>query len=852
MKSPLRRWLISFREPVVPCPIRRRDVITGVLVSLLAFFVYGLTLAPTISGEDSGELVTAAWELGVAHPPGYPLWCLTSYPFARLLPFGDVAYRVNLASAVFSAAAIFVLFLLTLKLTRSRWAAAGGALLFAFSFDHWSQSVIAEVYALNTFLIVVLSYLLVLWRERRDNRLLLLFSLVYGLSLTNHHTAALLGPIFVSFVLLIEPRLILRGRLVLGCLLLAALGLSVYAYLPIRSSAEPYVNWGSPTSWEKMVDHIAREQYKKPGSQVAPRTVEKTLGQLGALWEHFQRQFTLWLVPLVAAGWVLLSRRDRLAWLYLSLIAAACTLGIIAYTNFDLDREGIHANRIFFIPAYFCAAIFAAAALASAERWVRKGAAALQARWAESRPRLGRGLQLGFLSLLIWPAAVPLAAHFEENDLSRYYYAYDYGVNLLQTMEQDAIIFPSADHTTFPLIYLQRIEGRRPDVIHADKYGYIEESLYADMPRAMQLEMAPLAGEAKRYFIQDTIIRKFAPRPAYFTIKRDITALEGFEMVPEGLLFKVQLKKEKPIQDKTLDEIFKPETEGIEESEALWASYVRRDLEGEAACPDFTAEVILTDYHYARGWEYLRRGDWDAAKAEFEAISGVASDLKQTFNNIGAALAEFQLFEDSRRYFERAMALDPNYLSGAKNLAASYFTAGEHEEALGLYEELAEKDRSDPVVWLRRGQCLRALGRSSDALQSLRKAATTMPSSAIPYREMALLYLEDFEDSRSAWLAARDALKRRPHDSELRELFERTSSEVASPPKIPDPLEDIPGFSELPGMARPRMQDPLEELMGLDPFGKGSPQVPRGSRPGLPEIPEPDVPGLPGGKVDRR
>lgn len=69
-------------------------------VALLTLHVY--TLAPTVTFEDSGELIAAAAHLGIPHQPGYPLWTLLSHLFTWL-PFGHIAYRVNMASAFFSA-----------------------------------------------------------------------------------------------------------------------------------------------------------------------------------------------------------------------------------------------------------------------------------------------------------------------------------------------------------------------------------------------------------------------------------------------------------------------------------------------------------------------------------------------------------------------------------------------------------------------------------------------------------------------------------------------------------------------------------------------------------------------------
>src|SRR6266851_395367 len=166
--------------------------IGAMLTFVITLVVYSATLAPTVTFVDSGELIVAAKYLGVAHPPGTPLYVLLAHLFT-LLPFGNVAVRVNFASALFAALAASVTTLLvsemlaglsqpaTAKSARetkrrkkmSRDAPASieahepslpsrlkvlapalvAGLLLAFSRTLWSFATIAEVYTLNNLLI---------------------------------------------------------------------------------------------------------------------------------------------------------------------------------------------------------------------------------------------------------------------------------------------------------------------------------------------------------------------------------------------------------------------------------------------------------------------------------------------------------------------------------------------------------------------------------------------------------------------------------------------------------------------------------------------------------------------------
>ena len=183
------------------------DYALAMLGALLALAVYLKTVAVTVTGEDSGELIAAAATLGIPHPTGYPLWCLFGFAFTKLIPIGDAAFRVNCMSAFFGAATVFLVILIVIRLTRSHLAGLGGGLALAFSREFWEQSVIAEVYTLNAFFFAWCILLILVWRETRRDRVLRWFAFIYGLSLTNHSTMALVGPVFGLYVLAIDPRI---------------------------------------------------------------------------------------------------------------------------------------------------------------------------------------------------------------------------------------------------------------------------------------------------------------------------------------------------------------------------------------------------------------------------------------------------------------------------------------------------------------------------------------------------------------------------------------------------------------------------------------------------------------------
>jgi hypothetical protein len=155
-------------------------VLSGALfVVLISLLFYLKTLAPTVlycdptAFPDSVVLQIQAIVLGIPHTTGYPTWVMLTHLFTYL-PVGDPAYRANLSSAVYAAAAVLLVYLLCLRLTRRAVPSCVGALLFGLSRDFWSQAVITEVYTLNALFVALIIFLLLLWRDTRDDRYLLL------------------------------------------------------------------------------------------------------------------------------------------------------------------------------------------------------------------------------------------------------------------------------------------------------------------------------------------------------------------------------------------------------------------------------------------------------------------------------------------------------------------------------------------------------------------------------------------------------------------------------------------------------------------------------------------------------
>jgi hypothetical protein len=601
-----------------------RDLGLASVAAILAFAVYLRTLAPTITGEDSGELVTAAWTLGVPHAPGFPLYCLLAHAWSRALAAGEVAWRVNAFSAACASAAVGFVCLAARRLGVRRSAALAAALLLAWSERLWQSALVAEVYALDACLLAAVLWLLLRWRESGRPADLRWAAAGYGLALGNHLPLALLvGPALVGFGLWLGGRRLWQGG---EPVKLAAAGLAplaVYAYLPWAARRRPPLNLGDPSSWERFVAHVTRARFRELESANAGSPAD-AIAFVADFVEQWAEQLTPWIgLPLFAAGlWGLRGRRP----------VAALLLGVIALDSLlltALRRPYPHAEsfmlmRAYFLPAYVASALVVACGL---ER-----IAVACAGW---RPRAG---VVAATAALLLPAVVLLAG-FGERDLRGYALFRDVNRAVLESLAPEAVYLPGPDHRSFPAVYLQAVLGLRPDV------------------------KIVLSGQRES-------AEAFAggPRPLYLSRRVDIARPERFRFASTGLAYRVEPR------------------EGSAAPIATANPGVLERLPDRPA-RDPVERLLRSELYRLEAERLLDRGEPGSAakaRAAFGRAIEYAWDSRAGLNNLAGILAQRGRLEPALRCARRALEIEPGYALARDNLVRLLERAGRHEEAASL------------------------------------------------------------------------------------------------------------------------------------------------------------------------
>ena len=443
-----------FREKTSP---RRMGLaaLAGCLAVAFVFVLYVLTLAPTVLYYerpillDSTMLQTQAAVLGMTGPTGEPTWVMLTHLFTYL-PFGDVAYRTNLASATYAAVAVGLVFVAGWLLSRRVAAALTAALAFGLGTTFWSQAVITEIYTFNAVMILLPIIALLLWREResRRDRYLLLASFLMGLALTNHLTSGLVLPTAFLFVAVVEWRKFLDWRLVLKGVGLFFLGLTPYLYLPIRGAMNPPMNEADPTSPERFLEFVSGSDLHGVFGQYGPAKLLERLFMYG---DFLLSNFHWGLVMVALVGFMVMMARDRAA----AVLIGFPYLGWLAHAL----EFGIYDTEIYFITTYLMLALALAAGMGFLLRAFEDIVADL-----ETGPKLA-GLALISIALVSIPLySVP--AVFARNDMSEDYTGRDILTAVKEKTEPNATVL----HHRSNLWYMLLVEKERRDLTIIDPW----------------------------------------------------------------------------------------------------------------------------------------------------------------------------------------------------------------------------------------------------------------------------------------------------------------------------------------------------------------------------------------------
>jgi len=478
------------REAILSLQVlSQEDYLTAIVLGIFALVVYASTAAPGITLADSGDFIMGVLTLGIVHAPGYPLYTLLGHLFS-FLPFGDVAFRVNLFSAFWGSLCLGILFLILRMLSIERIHAVFATLFLGFTTVYWSKTGIAEVYSFNGFLIACIFFWILSYnRDKKKSQLYLIF-LTTGLALSNHYPLVLLTG--VGLVFLLDRRDLHVADFAKGLLFLG-LGLTPYLYLFIQASnPDVEYNFGKLSDSDMVLDHILRKSY------------DDEYG--GAMWDKFVLAFTFLkaiitnflLASIFLFSGIVSSFLTKWKYRYPLLIAALLpSLGLILILPFPSDDNYRALFLGYLIPTFLVFAVFLAL-----------GSQKLMNDYVRNK--------IVQVSLLVILLVSVVGFNFRSSSHHNDRLAEVWGTELLNSLKPNSI-FILCGPEAFPLYYQQLIKGVRQDVTIYDRYSSLtKDNLYGPELLFKRKNVIEFRKRREQQLINNSL------RPIYYTCQDGI------------------------------------------------------------------------------------------------------------------------------------------------------------------------------------------------------------------------------------------------------------------------------------------------------------------------------------------
>ncbi|HAT72061.1 MAG TPA: hypothetical protein DCS63_04520 [Elusimicrobia bacterium] len=415
------------------------EFVFGALLAFILIPLYIYCLPPVLPPyRDSGEMACAAWTLGVAHQPGYPLYIIAAKLFS-LIPLGNPAWRLNLFSAAAGLAGIFVFWRLAAA-AFTPLAAFFAALTLAFNFTLRTVSGVPEMYALN----FLFAAGLLASASAAGARAVFLSAFMLGLGMANRMDLVLCAP---ALLILLWPSVLATGWK--GFLKAAGfflLGFSLYFYLPLRSSGWPVFDWSHPADMATFLAVITRKSY---GSTLDLISRNYAPGEL--FWPnlkvyalHLWTNFSLALA-FAAAGVYSEWRHSRRRSLGLAAFFLVSGPLFLFMANMPPNPHALAIVEPYYLLPDLAVAFWAAAGFFYLAR---------------AFPRA--------LPALILAAAIAAGAVFHTNAHGTFrrgmFAAEDYAADVMRGAPPGSAVVARKDVQLFSLWYLQAVKGLRPDL----------------------------------------------------------------------------------------------------------------------------------------------------------------------------------------------------------------------------------------------------------------------------------------------------------------------------------------------------------------------------------------------------
>lgn len=651
------------------------NIISLIFLTGFSFISSIYFLPSTITDGDVAELVGAASSLGIAHAPGYPLFCILYKCLITLLPFGDYAYKaavVSLFIYMFSGLLIF-------KLTFIKKNFLFGFFIFTFYLSQpilLKQSTIAEVFSLHNLLVVLIFYF-IFSDDISLHRKFLITGFILGLGSGCQHIIIFIIPAIIFYFLSKSPSNILTFKNISLFLVFFLLGFSINLYIPIRSSVEPLYDWEDPQTLDRFLYLFLRKRY---GSFSLAQG-----GKLHFSLESFYHGFMLFfyifgvknLIFLVSSILIFLLKMKKIELINSITALIAFLFSGPIFTSIT-GLKSISESNIYILERLIVSSVISFVFLIIFTFSVFKDSKILL-----------YGLMI--LNLLFY------FRNLNSISLRNNYFLYDYTMNIFRNTPPDSILLSDrADETEFALAYFHRIHKKRQDIDFIDCNASVSRSIYGKEyykiwgPPRLKIRSefeTKLIKNSRKKVLYNTLLPAQTSTKKYKFALLHTTSETNYEIPFD--IFVIREKSVLNIREFWLYNAY---------LSLLFNYYFEKAIKDKRHFKKF--EILCYQLYFLNKepkyltyipYFYMSTNELKKAKNKYVEILDnyklSADILSEILSNLGVIYERENNFQKAEEYFLKALSVNPNFYQPYYNLGSLYWKMKNFKKALEFFEK---------------------------------------------------------------------------------------------------------------------------------------------------------------------
>jgi len=631
---------------------KHKDIIILLICLIAIFQLYLYTAFPAFKNDDSPETITSAYTLGISHPPGYPLFAMAGKVFS-LVPVGSPAFRINLFAILLAMAALLLFYYVTRQITLRIFRYENkiinflGVFILAFSYIFWNQSIEAKggIYILNILFLSSLMFFSLSLLDAFNIRRLYLMLYIFGLSLANHWPSMAIFLPALAYIFYKYRKKLTPYNLAV-CALLFLLGTSVYIYLFIRAqNGNIFVLMARPYNLKNLFFTIFLSGYSHGGF---PSIFVKAyhLKEIALL---FLTNFYLSGIFLLAGFYALRRIKKEISFLYLSVFLT--NLFIVTF-SLRLGQKFEWATGTFLMPSLYIVAIF-----------LITGIYLIYGLFVK------RVYKIIFSGVLIVILLYSGFLQFKTNNSRNNFLAYDFGNNILDTIQPGSFCMLYTDYYVMPVTYLRWVERKAQDIKYASLYSLQYKWGIDDF--RMKFGDAGMDEHNPTGNLINAI-RKNSINNNFYLSKKDEAVINNFKQETAGLLYEITTGNEH-----APDQIYKIYSyRGICDANtgydkglvALYSEKLAEKAYEFFEKKNYTASLKYYNYamllpwnqetahiYYNMSFVYKELGDKDSQIKYLQKTVETKENYCQAYESLGMIYCEEKLWKPAKEMLEKAL-----------------------------------------------------------------------------------------------------------------------------------------------------------------------------------------------------